>query len=152
MTVAVVDSGLVNADKAGDWDYRDSATGTLVAEKAGRCFVYRDFLPRSAAERQQRGRRQQQHRPERPRHPRHLHDQPTTGRPGWPQLPPAPVGVAPQVNLLVARALDKTGAGTYAERDRGHRLDRQQQDGYNVRVLNLSLYAPVAADPTGPTR
>src|SRR5690242_11612563 len=49
VTVAVVDSGLVNTDKPGDWNYQDPATGTLVAEKAGRCFVYRDFLPRTAA-------------------------------------------------------------------------------------------------------
>jgi hypothetical protein len=151
ITVAVVDSGLVNASQPGDWADQDPATGTLVAEKAGRCFVYRDFLPRSPANGNsgaaalnsvdQNG------------HGTHVISTISDNRATRlaANQPPAPVGVAPQVNLLVARALDSTGAGAYSDVIAAIDWIVANKARYNVRVLNLSLYAPVQgpywADP-----
>jgi subtilisin family serine protease len=151
VTVAVVDSGLVNADKPGDWNYQDPATGTLVAEKAGRCFVYRDFLPRSAANGNSGA--SANNSVDQNGHGTHVISTITDNRTTRlaANEPPAPVGVAPQVNLLVARALDGTGAGSYSDVIAAIDWIVSNKTTYNVRVLNLSLYAPVQgpywADP-----
>ncbi|NJO56386.1 MAG: S8 family serine peptidase, partial [Rhodospirillales bacterium] len=61
------------------------------------------------------------------------------------------VGVAPKVNLLVARALGADGSGSYDDVIAAIQWVVENKDRYNVRVLNLSIYAPVAgpywADP-----
>jgi serine protease AprX len=61
------------------------------------------------------------------------------------------VGIAPGVNFVSVRVLDETGMGTYADVLRGLNWVVQHKDEYNIRVLNLSMYAkPVApywADP-----
>ncbi len=61
------------------------------------------------------------------------------------------VGVAPGVNFVSVRVLDDTGMGTYADVLRGLNWVVQNKDRYNIRVLNMSMYAtPVApywADP-----
>jgi serine protease AprX len=55
------------------------------------------------------------------------------------------VGVAPGVNLVSVRVLDETGMGTYADVLRGLNWVVQHKDEYNIRVLNMSMYAtPVA--------
>lgn len=60
-------------------------------------------------------------------------------------------GVAPGVNLVVARALDADGGGSYATVIAAIDWVVQQRSTYGIKVLNLSLYAPVAspywADP-----
>ena len=151
VTVAVVDSGLVNTEKPGDWDYQDPATGTLMAEKAGRCFVYRDFLPRSAANGNSGA--AANNSIDQNGHGTHVISTITDNRATRlaANEPPAPVGVAPQVNLLVARALDSTGAGSYSDVIAAIDWIVSNKTTYNVRVLNLSLYAPVQgpywADP-----
>jgi serine protease AprX len=61
------------------------------------------------------------------------------------------VGIAPDVNFVSVRVLDDTGVGTYADVLRGLNWVVQNKDHYNIRVLNMSMYAtPVApywADP-----
>lgn len=61
------------------------------------------------------------------------------------------VGIAPGVNFVSVRVLDETGMGTYADVLRGLNWVVQNRDRYNIRVLNMSMYAtPVApywADP-----
>ncbi|HEU5101005.1 MAG TPA: S8 family peptidase [Roseiflexaceae bacterium] len=61
------------------------------------------------------------------------------------------MGVAPGANLVVARALDANGAGSYTTVIAAIDWVVQQRSTYGIKVLNLSLYAPVAspywADP-----
>jgi len=55
------------------------------------------------------------------------------------------VGIAPGVNFVSVRVLDNTGMGTYADVLRGLNWAVQHKDEYNIRVLNMSMYAtPVA--------
>ena len=60
-------------------------------------------------------------------------------------------GIAPAVNLVAVRVLDKTGTGTYANVLEGLNWVVKNKAKYNIRVLNISMYAtPVApywADP-----
>jgi subtilisin family serine protease len=60
-------------------------------------------------------------------------------------------GVAPGANLVSVRVLNEEGAGTYADVLKGLNWVVQNKDTYNIRVLNISMYAvPVApywADP-----
>ncbi len=60
-------------------------------------------------------------------------------------------GVAPAANLVAVRVLDETGVGSYANVLKGINWIVQNKDVYNIRVLNISMYAvPVApywADP-----
>ena len=63
------------------------------------------------------------------------------------------MGVAPGVNLVVARALAADGSASYQTVIDAIDWVIQQRATYNIRVLNLSLYAPIAspywADPLG---
>jgi len=54
-------------------------------------------------------------------------------------------GIAPAANLVAVRVLDETGVGTYADVIQGIDWIVQNKDTYNIRVLNISLYAPVYA-------
>ncbi|MFN2285059.1 MAG: S8 family serine peptidase [Anaerolineae bacterium] len=60
-------------------------------------------------------------------------------------------GVAPAANLVAVRVLDETGTGSYVDVLQGLNWIVQNKDVYNIRVLNISMYAvPVApywADP-----
>jgi serine protease AprX len=60
-------------------------------------------------------------------------------------------GIAPAANLVAVRVLDETGMGTYADVLRGLNWVVLNKATYNIRVLNVSMYAtPVApywADP-----
>jgi serine protease AprX len=60
-------------------------------------------------------------------------------------------GIAPAANLVAVRVLDKTGMGTYADVLQGLNWVVKNKAKYNIRVLNISMYAtPVApywADP-----
>ena len=62
-------------------------------------------------------------------------------------------GVAPGVNLVVARALGADGSGTYADVIAAIDWIVSIRDVYGIDVLNLSLYAPVEVpywvDPLG---
>ncbi|MEP7188178.1 MAG: S8 family peptidase [Roseiflexaceae bacterium] len=61
------------------------------------------------------------------------------------------MGVAPGVNLVVARALGADGGGSYSSVIAAIDWVVQQRSTYGIKVLNLSVYAPVAspywADP-----
>ncbi len=61
------------------------------------------------------------------------------------------LGIAPATNLVAVRVLDENGMGTYADVLRGLNWVVQNKARYNIRVLNMSMYAtPVApywADP-----
>ncbi|MBC8074858.1 MAG: S8 family serine peptidase, partial [Chloroflexales bacterium] len=157
VTVAVIDSGFMQMKSTSDWKYRGS-DGTLVAENSGRCIVYRDFLPRTPAN--QNNGALARNSTDQSGPGTHvvstIADNRTAALPEPPPVIPgttpppvpakAPVGVAPQVNLLVARALDTNGAGTYGDVIASIEWVISQKSTFNVRVLNLSIYAPV----TGP--
>jgi serine protease AprX len=51
-------------------------------------------------------------------------------------------GVAPGVNLVIVRAFDDAGQGTYMDVIRGIDWVVRNKDAYGIRVLNLSLSAP----------
>jgi serine protease AprX len=61
------------------------------------------------------------------------------------------VGIAPAANLVAVRVLDETGMGAYSDVLTGLNWVVKNKDRYNIRVLNISMYAtPVApywADP-----
>lgn len=60
-------------------------------------------------------------------------------------------GVAPNVNLVAVRVLDKKGFGTYSRVLQGIQWVVNHKDDYNIKVMNLSLVSPVQspywADP-----
>ncbi len=60
-------------------------------------------------------------------------------------------GVAPGVNLVGVRVLDQNGKGTYEKVIKGIQWVLDNRDKYNIKVMNLSLVAPVQspywADP-----
>lgn len=145
-TVAMVDTGLLPMASIGDWKFRVPTYGTLIAENSGRCIIYRDFLPRNSTN--ENGGNQANNSVDQNGHGTHvastIADNRETalaaGRNG------TPVGVAPQVNLVVARALDKDGVGTYSDVIAAIEWIVAHKESYHIRILNLSLYAPV----TGP--
>src|SRR5207244_13224076 len=60
-------------------------------------------------------------------------------------------GVAPDANLVVARAMGADGSGTYVDAIAAIDWIVTNKDQYNIQVLNLSMFAPVqslyCADP-----
>ncbi len=60
-------------------------------------------------------------------------------------------GVAPDANLVVVRVLDEKGYGTYISVIRGIQWVVEHKDQYNIRIMNMSIVAPVRspywADP-----
>ena len=143
VTVAVIDSGFMKFQRAGAW--KDGDKDTLFAENDGRCFIYRDFTPRTKAN----GNNNKNNSADTNGHGTHVlstiaDNREATLVTGATDV--APIGVAPEVNLMIARALDHEGAGTYGDVIEAIEWIVENKDRYNVRVLNLSLYAPV----TGP--
>ena len=61
------------------------------------------------------------------------------------------IGIAPAANLVSIRVLNEDGSGTYANVLQGINWAVQHKDQYNIRVLNMSMYAtpeaPYWADP-----
>jgi hypothetical protein len=143
VTVAVIDSGFMKFQRASAW--KDGDRDTLFAENDGRCFIYRDFTPRTRAN----GNNNKNNSADTNGHGTHVlstiaDNREATLVTGATDV--APIGVAPEVNLMIARALDHEGAGTYGDVIEAIEWIVENKDRYNVRVLNLSLYAPV----TGP--
>ncbi|MCG8350751.1 MAG: S8 family serine peptidase, partial [Chloroflexales bacterium] len=115
VTVAVIDSGLLPMESAGDWKYHNSVTGTLFVESGGRCLVYRDFLPRTADNGNNGAaalNSAEQHG-----HGAHIISTIADNRMAVlkPHTEAGPIGIAPRVNLMVARELDKRGACAYSD-------------------------------------
>ncbi|MDY6877771.1 MAG: S8 family serine peptidase [Chloroflexota bacterium] len=54
-------------------------------------------------------------------------------------------GIAPAADLVAVRVLDETGVGTYADVIEGIQWVVDNKDTYNIRVLNISMYATVFA-------
>jgi subtilisin family serine protease len=147
VTVAVIDSGFMQLKSTGDWK-NPKTNGTLIAINSGRCIIYRDFLERNSANGNLPDEHGYYNSTDQNGHGTHVESTIADNRkrviaPGGTDTP---LGVAPQVNLLVARALDKNGSGTYAQVIAAIDWIVANKSRYNVRVLNLSLYAPV----TGP--
>ena len=118
--------------------------GTLFANNSeGRCIVYRDFLPRNAIydndganavnSTDQNG------------HGTHVISTIADNRAAQMAAgaTASPVGIAPKVNLVIARALDREGGGTYSRVIDAIQWILDNRTKYNIRVLNLSLYTPV---------
>jgi subtilisin family serine protease len=152
VTVAVIDSGFGPLDKPTSWKKHDGATHTFYAENAeGRCLIFRDFLPVSKENLNDPA--NANNSVDQYGHGTHVVGTIADGREdeAFPGAGVSPVGIAPKVNLMIARALDKNGAGTYADVIAAIEWVIQNKSTYNVRVLNLSLYSPVGgpywADP-----
>ncbi|NJK79503.1 MAG: S8 family peptidase [Chloroflexaceae bacterium] len=144
VTVAIVDTGLMRMASSGDW--KKGPNNTLFAENSGRCIVYRNFVgnPNTTGNNSvdDNG------------HGTHVLSTIADNREvklAGNNSNATPVGVAPQTNLFVARALGRDGSGTYVDVIEAIEWIVQSRDTYNIRVLNLSLYAPVSgpywADP-----
>jgi subtilisin family serine protease len=148
VTVAIVDSGFVELASPSDWQHKDSATGTLIAENSARCIIYRDFLERSATNGNAYTALSAYNSDDQHGHGTHVAATIGDNRKAMlaPGMNATPIGVAPQVSLMIARALNKDGAGTYGDVIAAVDWIVANKDTYNVRVLNLSLYSPV----TGP--
>jgi serine protease AprX len=136
VTVAIVDSGL-SLDLDRDQRLRDDTV--VIEDRRGRFLVYRDFTGPTRRSEDAYG------------HGTHIagtiagtlpRDSRDLG--GW-------RGVAPESNLVVARAIGADGSGTYADTIAAIDWIVRSKDRYNIRVLNLSLFAPVEsqywADP-----
>jgi serine protease AprX len=149
VTVAVIDSGLMKMRNQSVW--QATGDGALFASNGDRCIIYRDFLPRSPFYDNQTG----TNSTDQNGHGTHVISTIADNRQA--QLTagssPSPVGVAPQVNLMIARVLDADGAGTYSDVIDAIGWIIANKATYNVRVLNLSLYTPVTGpywiDPLG---
>ncbi|MBC8076197.1 MAG: S8 family peptidase, partial [Chloroflexales bacterium] len=138
VTVAIVETGLA---PLGEKDWQRQADGSLLlAGKPYRGFiVYRDFVaPTGADSADPNG------------HGTHVAGSIANGR-GLKAGKQHYMGVAPGANLVVARALGADGSGSYAQMIAAIDWIVAVRATYNIRVLNLSVYAPVAgpywADP-----
>jgi serine protease AprX len=147
VTVAVIDSGFMQMKSTSDWK-NPLSSGTLISMNAGRCIIYRDFLDRNSDNGNLPDKDSKYNSTDQNGHGTHVESTIADNRKRviTPGGSATPLGVAPQVNLLVARALDKNGSGTYAQVIAAIDWIVANKSTYNVRVLNLSLYAPV----TGP--
>ena len=143
VTVAVVDSGFMKFASASDWQ-RNASTGELFATNSGRCFVYRDFLPRNSTNANSGS--AGNNSVDQSGHGTHVLATIADNRETKlaPNTNDTPVGVAPEVNVVIARALDANGAGTYSSVIASIDWILANKERYNIRVLNLSLYAPVS--------
>jgi serine protease AprX len=154
VTVAVIDSGFMQMASPSDWTHK-SSDGTLTAANSGRCIVYRDFLPRARSNDNLVRSLKAANSTDQHGHGTHVVSTIADNRevPLASNMNATPIGVAPQVNLLIARALDKDGMGTYGDVISAIQWVIDNKARYNVKVLNLSLYAPVTgpywADPLG---
>jgi serine protease AprX len=138
VTVALVDSGLPHIPELRP--DRELNDGTLMAgDGRGRFLAYHDFTNRAGRSQDPYG------------HGTHI----AGTIAGSTLLDRAELGywrgVAPDVNLVVARALGADGSGTYVDTIAAIDWIVANKTRYNVRVLNLSLFAPVQslywADP-----
>ena len=113
VTVAVIDLGFIKFAHPEYWTYHDP-NGLLMTGADGRCVGYRDFLPRTKANGNNGG--DANNSVDQNGHGTHVvstiadyHETQLRA-----ERSASPVGVAPDVNMLIARALDENGAGTYS--------------------------------------
>src|SRR5262249_31208667 len=113
VTVAVIDSGFMKMQDSATW--QPLGDGTLFAHNSeGRCIVYRDFLPRSAIYDNDGVNRVNS--TDQNGHGTHVVSTIADNRAAQMAAgaTASPVGIAPKVNLVIARALDREGGGTYS--------------------------------------
>jgi serine protease AprX len=138
VTVAVIDSGLAPIGRR--WEPQPDGSIMLRHASGKRSFiVYRDFItPTGENSSDPNG------------HGTHVAGTIANSRPLRSSGKGA-MGVAPGVNLVVARAIGADGSAAYQTVIDAIDWVVAQRDVYNIRVLNLSLYAPIAgpywADP-----
>lgn len=138
VTVAVIDTGL--APLGPRWKIQPDGSLLLQSPAGKRNFiVYRDFVaPTGTNSSDPNG------------HGTHVVGTIANNRPLRSSGKGA-MGVAPDVNLVVVRALGADGGASYATVIAAIDWVIQERERYNIRVLNLSLYAPIAgpywADP-----
>lgn len=126
VTVAVIDTGLGNL----------SALTKDSKGKQGRILAWKDYIDKSKEPRDPNG------------HGSHvagiIANSQKDGAGEW-------NGIAPGVNLVGVRVLDENGAGTYETVISGLQWVIKNKGKYNIRIINLSLVAPVQsaywADP-----
>jgi serine protease AprX len=138
VTVAVIDSGLAPVGQR--WE-RQADGSLLLRHPSGKrnFIVYRDFVaPTGEDSSDPNG------------HGTHVIGTIANNRPLRSSGKGA-MGVAPGVNLVVARALEADGSASYETVIAAIDWVIQERERYDIRVLNLSLYAPIAspywADP-----
>lgn len=140
VTVAVIDSGL--APLGNRWQRQPDGSLRIAhpGERHG-FIIFRDFVePTGSDSLDPNG------------HGTHVVGTIANGRPLKSSHKGA-MGVAPDVNLVVARALEADGSGSYATVIAAIDWVIARREAYNIRVLNLAIYAPVGgpywADPLG---
>lgn len=141
VTVAVVDSGL--APLEGGWTRQPDGSLLRARQNGGRAgfVVFRDFVdPTGADSVDSNG------------HGTHVVGTIANRRP-LKSSGKGAMGVAPGANLVVARALNADGSGDYDTVVAAIDWVIASRAAYNIRVLNLSIYAPIRgpywADPLG---
>lgn len=142
VTIAYVDSGFPELASAGQWD-RQVDQRTLYAEQSDRFVVYRDLLHSGG---------QMTNSSDPYGHGTHVVMTSADNR----RFQPArgqntPIGVAPEANIVMVRALDGEGKGSYSTVIEAIDWIVANKDRYGIRVLNLSIdsyvLAPYWADP-----
>ncbi|MEN9934508.1 MAG: hypothetical protein RLZZ387_1087 [Chloroflexota bacterium] len=161
VTVAVIDSGFMSFQNrqgtSSGWDAYDPATGALYVEGdasggRSRCILYRDMLPRPDTNVNANAGDDARNSTDQNGHGTHVISTIADNRSAaLADQVRGPVGVAPKVNLVIARALDRDGASSYVTVIDAIQWVLLNRERYNIRVLNLSIYAPVSgpywADP-----
>ncbi|HEY1012507.1 MAG TPA: S8 family peptidase, partial [Herpetosiphonaceae bacterium] len=142
VTIAYVDSGFPELASAGQWDRRVDQR-TLYAEQSDRFVVYRDLLHAGG---------QIINSSDPYGHGTHIVMTSADNR----RFRPArgqhtPVGIAPEANIVMVRALDAEGKGSYSTVIEAIDWIVANKNRYGIRVLNLSIdsyvLAPYWADP-----
>lgn len=132
VTVAIVDTGLAPLGARG-WLRQDDGSLLLAAKKQKDGFLlYRDFLTPAANDSSDPS-----------GHGTHVAGTIANNR-ALKGRSKALTGVAPGVNLVVARALGPDGSGSYDQVIAAIDWIVATRATYNIRVLNLSIYAPIS--------
>ncbi|NJP08007.1 MAG: S8 family peptidase, partial [Chloroflexaceae bacterium] len=141
VTVGVIDTGLIPLE-GWRWIPLNHDPGTLIASNGDRCIVYHDVVSAdtSGALAQNKVNSQDPYG-----HGTHVVG--TIANSRRDELTDdsdyGSLGIAPDANLVVARALGDDGSGSYADVIAAIQWMVDNQETYGIRVLNLSLYAPV---------
>jgi serine protease AprX len=130
VTVALVDSGIpAIAELRPDRTLDDGSLSTRAQD--GRFIIYHDFISTARSSQDPYG------------HGTHLAGTIADATPIESSKSEKSRGIAPNANLVIARAIGPDGVGTYADVISAIDWVVGISDRYDVRVLNLSLTAPV---------